>query len=225
MDDAAVQVDLVGLADLGEDLLGLVALLGGEDLVGLSGGNGQGARNSGELVLLDERGVGNVADLDAILVVADDILLGGPVSNLFMLFLTMYTARSTYLRTKAVTQRSDLSEALSFQKLQTLLDNWVDGVWGVRVLAVGALGEPFHEVKVAGAVKRERVAVEDVNDQSVVAVGGKLIGHQLAVLPDADDVWDVQQCGAVVLVVALGFGDVSFILTDFDTRASGLAAG
>lgn len=31
--DAAVEVDLPVLAGLGEDLLGLVALLGGEDLV------------------------------------------------------------------------------------------------------------------------------------------------------------------------------------------------
>jgi len=74
VDDLGVEVDLVGLADLLEDLLGAVALLGGEDGVGLGGRDGQGACDGLELVLLDERGVGDVADVDAVLVVADDVL-------------------------------------------------------------------------------------------------------------------------------------------------------
>lgn len=74
MDDTTVEVDLVGLAGLEEDLLGLVALLGGEDGVGLGGGDGQGPGNGSQLVLVDERGVGDVADLDAVLVVADNVL-------------------------------------------------------------------------------------------------------------------------------------------------------
>ncbi len=72
--DLRVEVDLVGLADLLEDLLGAVALLGGEDGVGLGGRDGQWARDGLELVLVDERGVGDVADVDAVLVVADDVL-------------------------------------------------------------------------------------------------------------------------------------------------------
>lgn len=59
-----VEVDLVGEAALGEDLLGLVAVLGGEDLVRLGGGDGEGSLEAGELVLVYERGVGKVADRD-----------------------------------------------------------------------------------------------------------------------------------------------------------------
>lgn len=69
------EVDLVGLLGLGENLLRLVALLGREDGVGLGGGNGKGAGDGCELFLLDKRRVGGVADLDAVLVVADDVLV------------------------------------------------------------------------------------------------------------------------------------------------------
>lgn len=69
-----VKEHLVGQAGLLENLLGLVALLGGEDLIGLGGGDGQGTGNGGKFVLVDERGVGHVADVDAVLVVAGNIL-------------------------------------------------------------------------------------------------------------------------------------------------------
>jgi hypothetical protein len=72
--DARVQVDLVRVARLLEDLLGLVALLGGEDGVGLGGRDGEGARDGGQLVLVDEGGVRDVSDVDAVLVVADNVL-------------------------------------------------------------------------------------------------------------------------------------------------------
>ena len=74
--DTRVQGDLVGQAGLLEDLLRLVALLGGEDGVGLGGGYGQGAGDSGELVLVDEGGVGKVADVNAVLEVTSDVLEG-----------------------------------------------------------------------------------------------------------------------------------------------------
>ena len=48
------EVDLEGLAGLDEDLLRSVSLLGGEDAVSLSGGNGQRASDGSELLLLDE---------------------------------------------------------------------------------------------------------------------------------------------------------------------------
>lgn len=72
--DARVQSNLVGQASLEEDLLGLVALLGGEDLVCLGGGDGQGTGDGGELLLVDEGGVGHVADVDAVLVVTGNVL-------------------------------------------------------------------------------------------------------------------------------------------------------
>ena len=72
--DAREQVDLVGQTGLLQDLLGLVALVDREDGVRLGGGDGERAGDGGQLVLVDERGVGEVADADAVLVVADDVL-------------------------------------------------------------------------------------------------------------------------------------------------------
>lgn len=73
--NAGEQVDLEGLARLDEDLLGSVAELGGENTVGLRGGDGERAADGGKLVLLDERGVGDVADVDALLIVANNVLI------------------------------------------------------------------------------------------------------------------------------------------------------
>jgi hypothetical protein len=68
------QVDLERLLCSPQDLLGLVPLLGREDVVQLGCGDGQRARNARELVGLDERGVRDEAAVDAVLVVADDVL-------------------------------------------------------------------------------------------------------------------------------------------------------
>jgi hypothetical protein len=72
--DARVQVDLVGLAALPQNLLAAVALLDREDGVGLGGRDGQRALEAAQLVLLDERGVREEADVDPVLEVACDIL-------------------------------------------------------------------------------------------------------------------------------------------------------
>lgn len=71
---AAVQVDLVWLAGLLEDFLGLVALVVGEDFIGLGGGDGPRPPNSGKFLLVDKRRVSNEADVDAALVVAGNVL-------------------------------------------------------------------------------------------------------------------------------------------------------
>lgn len=78
---AGVEVDLVRHVYAGQDLLRPVALVGGEDLVRLGGGDGQGARDGGELVLVDEGGVCDETSLDAALVVADDVLESAVVSS------------------------------------------------------------------------------------------------------------------------------------------------
>lgn len=72
--DLRVQVDLVGVAGFLENLLGPVALLGGEDGVGLGGGDGQRPGDGRELVLVDEGRVREISDIDPILVVPDDVL-------------------------------------------------------------------------------------------------------------------------------------------------------
>lgn len=93
------------------------------------------------------------------------------------------------------------------------------------VLAVGALAEPLHDVEAGRTLEREGVAVEDVNDDSIVAVSGELVGHKLAVLPDAEDVWNVQQGSALVLVATLGLGDVGVELADLDDATGRLTTG
>jgi hypothetical protein len=72
--DLREQVDLVGIAGLFEDLLGPVPLLVREDGVGLSGRDGQWARDGGKLILVNERRVSDIAYLNTIFVVPDDVL-------------------------------------------------------------------------------------------------------------------------------------------------------
>ncbi len=99
------------------------------------------------------------------------------------------------------------------------------GLGRVGVLPVGALGQPLHEVEALGVVQRHRVAIEDVGDDAVVAVGGELVGHELAVLPDADDVGNVDQADALVARVGGRNGYVGVPLPfNLDQLARGLAA-
>lgn len=62
--DARVQVDLVRHFELFQDIFGLATLLGGENLVGLGGGNGQRAFNVFQFIGLHERRVRRVSDVD-----------------------------------------------------------------------------------------------------------------------------------------------------------------
>lgn len=82
--DPAVQVDLVGESQVLQDGLGLVPLLGREDVVGLGGGDGQGTLEVSELVGLDERRVGRVTDVDLAGVgseVTDDVFAAETISH------------------------------------------------------------------------------------------------------------------------------------------------
>lgn len=71
---SAEKVNLVRLPDLAQDLLRLLAQLSREDGVGLRRGDGQWAGDGSQLVVIDKGGMGDVADLDAVLVVADNVL-------------------------------------------------------------------------------------------------------------------------------------------------------
>ena len=63
---------------------------------------------------------------------------------------------------------------------QTGVDDRVDR-WR-QVAALGpALGQPRHDVEVAGPVQQDGVPVEQVRDQHQVPVGGELVGQQLRV--------------------------------------------
>ena len=68
----------------------------------------------------------------------------------------------------------------------------------MRVLSVGAILEPGHEIETRGSVEVNRVTVEFVKHQCQIPVGGKLVGHELAVLPDADDIGQVKDALALM---------------------------
>lgn len=107
-----------------------------------------------------------------------------------------------------------------------MLDGNVDVLGSVGVFAVGALVEPVEDVEVLGAVQLQLVAVEQIGDQSNVAVVGEGIGHQLAVLPDAQDIGQVEDSDVLVGLALGGRGQVGDSVTiDGDVLASGLAAG
>lgn len=109
----------------------------------------------------------------------------------------------TYLGAEAVARGANPGGALlRLEPLQSLGDDGVDSLGSVRVLAVRALLQPLHDVDLARRepVLWELVAVEEVGNDAEVSVGSVLVGNQLAVGPDAEDVGKVEDGSA-----ALGF--------------------
>lgn len=87
----------------------------------------------------------------------------------------------------------------------------------MRVLAVRAVVEPGKKVKTRPAVaQREGVAVEGVEQQGQVAVGGKLVSDELAVLPDADDVGKQEDSNALVSLVLGRGSEIGVVLAGLD---------
>lgn len=51
--------------------------------------------------------------------------------------------------------------------------------------------DPVHDVEVLGAPwVGERILVENIGDQSVVPVGGELVGDEVCIFGDAQHIWD-----------------------------------
>lgn len=124
----------------------------------------------------------------------------------------------THLGAEAVADSTDLGDAQITQRLDTLEDN------GVHSLGI-VLAQPGREVEAVGTVQRQGVAVEEIRDEGHVALGGEVVGHELAVLPDADHVGDVEDAAAL-LGLALGRrGQVGVdgVVGDLDVLALGLA--
>lgn len=183
----------------------------------------------------------HVADVDAVLVVACHVLHGKSVNHRFVLLPHAPStqlerkrqqeggqATTTHLSTKAVPHRAELLDALLLlQVLDRRLGDGVDGRGRVGVVAGRAPRHPRHEVEVAGAVQRDRVPVEQVDDQRRVPVGRELVGDQLAVLPDPDHVRQDQDRRPVVLRrrVRLRCREVRVPLAaDFEGRADRCAS-
>lgn len=121
---------------------------GGEIARLTSSGDAQRTLDGLELVGLNERRVGDVADIDlAVLKEAGDVL-----------------------GTEAV---ADATDALCAQLALELLDDRVDN--GVELLGLVVL-QPAGEVKALRDVDRNGVAVEEVGHNDEVAIGGVLIG-------------------------------------------------
>jgi hypothetical protein len=125
-----------------------------------------------------------------------------------------------HLCAKAVADAADLGDAvLLLEDLDGLLDDGVDVLLGMGVLAVRALCEPVHDVHVTKAGWGDGVAVEEIGHQGQVAVGSELVGNELRVAPDADSVGQ-QENGRVLVRLALcRRGYIGVVLAHLGPRA------
>jgi len=202
--DTAVQVDLVWQAEVLEDLLGLVALLGREDGIGLGGGDGQWAFHVAQLVALDERRVRRVSGVD----------LAG-----------VRTQVSDYVfAAEAVAHGADFLASIFRPHLdQTRVDDRIDHGRQVCDLFLIILSlYPLHDVKVARSVEWDGVAMEQVGHHDKVAVGRELVGDELCVDEAvADDVGDNQD--TLLCTLVLGVFGVDFKVAQRRDLAGGVA--
>ncbi len=131
----------------------------------------------------------------------------------------------TYLGPEAVSYSTNLCDSvLLLQCLDAVHHDRVNSSLGMRVLAVGALLEPLHEIEFLRAVEGDGIAIEHVEEQGQIAIGGKLIGDELAVLPNANDVRDEQDADALVRLVGGRGCEVRVVLVgDADQLAGGRA--
>jgi hypothetical protein len=127
-------------------------------------------------------------------------------------------AETTYLGSPAVSDGANtLRAVLAFQMLDSGLHH--------RVLRLGrVLRLPRVKVEALGAVQRQRIAVEGVDNNRRVPIGGELVRDELAVLPDADDVGDDQNGDVLVRLVRRWRGEVCIDLAvDLDGFSMALA--
>lgn len=122
----------------------------------------------------------------------------------------------TYLSTEAVPNSANLLHA---QSLTDVLDRSLDD--GVDVGGL-VLGEPRGEINVAGVHvgDADLVTLEQIRDDGQVAALGELIGEQLGVGEDAEDVGE-EDDGLLGGLVVLGVGDVG---VDYDGEREKLLA-
>ena len=118
----------------------------------------------------------------------------------------------THLGSEAVRHGADPLITQRLQRRDALDNDGVDGLGRMRVRPTGADGDPVHQVKAWRPVEIQLVPVEEVNHSGRVSLGGEAVGEKLAVVPDAEDVGDVQD-GSVFLVLPLGLGEVDVCLS------------
>jgi hypothetical protein len=142
------------------ELVSNVTSDGPECIQHTSSSNRKRASHALNLVLVDERRVCGVADVNA-------LALGQEARDV--------------LSAKAVSDRTDLLRSLLLHVRQSLLDDRVDGVGQVALALGTALLQPVHDVEALGRVELHGVALEEVGHDDVVAVGGELVGDELGV--------------------------------------------
>lgn len=82
-------------------------------------------------------------------------------------------------------------DAHVLEGLDTLDSDGVNVFLGMGVVAIGTLAQPLHQVEAWRLVQRDRIAVEQVHDNGQISLLGKEVGHELAVLPNTNDVGQV----------------------------------
>lgn len=91
------------------------------------------------------------------------------------------------------------------------------------VLPIRAVLKPFHETNGKGPVQRYGIPIEQVREEGIVAIGGKLVCHQLAILPNTKDVRNEEYRS--ILLCALGLSDISFnIVSELEGSSCGLSS-
>lgn len=115
---------------------------------------------------------------------------------------------------------------MALQLADGSLDYRVDGLLGMGVLPVRALGDPFHDVEAHGHVQADRVTVHDIGNQGAIPVGGELVSDELRVLPNAKHVRDVDYSGVLVLLISGRDGQIPIPLpSDLDHLPGRLTPG
>jgi hypothetical protein len=95
----------------------------------------------------------------------------------------------------------------------------------MRIITRTPLSQPSHEIEIRRPINLERISVELINYESIVAVCGELVGDQLTVLPDSYHVGEEEDGGfGFGGGWRGGFGDVDFCGADLGGFACWLAA-
>lgn len=129
--------------------------------------------------------MGNESNVDAILVVTNEVL------SVVSCMEDVTLGYATNLSSQTVSDGSNLSNTNAFEVLNTREDDGIHSFRRVGVLSIGALTKPLHNVEALRHLQWHGIAIESVNNKTCVTLSSEGIGHEFAVLPDSEDVWEV----------------------------------